>query len=134
VVRNVLTIGVLAGMLLTGGGCSSSQVPDVTAASELFYASLGQSDAGEACRLLSPAARSELEQSSGQGCPDALLEEELPAADDVASAQVYGTMAIVTTGKDTMFLSRFRDGWLVTAVGCQPIGHADLYDCSVTGS
>ena len=131
--RNVLTIGVLAGVLLTGG-CSSSQVPDVTAAAELFYASLGQSDAGEACRLLSPAARSELEQSSGEGCTGRPPGGGAPGADKVASAQVYGTMAIVTTGKDTMFLGRFRDGWLVTAVGCQPIGHADLYDCSVKGS
>ena len=131
--RNVLTIGVLAVVLLAGG-CSSGQVPDVTAAAERSTRQWVSPTQAKPAALLSPAARTELEQSSGEACPDAVLEEELPGADDVASAQVYGTMAIVTTGKDTMFLGRFRDGWLVTAVGCQPIGHADLYDCSVTGS
>jgi hypothetical protein len=132
-VRTVLAVGVLVVVFLTGG-CSSDQVPDVTAAAQGFYAAVGQSEAGAACKLLSPAARTDLEQSSGKACPDAVLEEELPRTDEVESAQVYGTMAIVTTGEDTMFLGRFRGGWLVTAVGCRPSGNADRFDCSVTGS
>ena len=116
-----------------GSGCSSGQSPDASVAAQGFYSAVAESDGGGACELLSPATRIELEASSGKACAEAVLGEDLRAADGVESSRVFGTMAIVTTGQDTMFLSRFPDGWLVTGVGCEPADRADRYDCTVTG-
>jgi hypothetical protein len=115
------------------GGCSSSQGPEVSAAAQRFYTSVAEHDGEQACVMLSPDTRTELEQSSGRACHEAVLREGLPAAVGVDSTRVYGTMAIVTTPSDTMFLSRFSEGWLVTGVGCQPTDQAERYDCTLTG-
>ena len=127
--------GVLAvlGAVTSVSGCTSSQSPEVSVAAQQFYAAVADGDGGGACSLLSTATRTELEQSTGTACPEAVLDEDLPAADGVDSSRVYGTMAIVTAGDDTMFLGRFPSGWLVTGVGCQPTGQADRFDCTVTG-
>jgi hypothetical protein len=128
--------GVLAMAIaaLSMGGCSSSQTDDVSAAAEGFYAEVASRDGPGACALLSAATRTELEQSAGKACGEAVLEESIPDPDQVEPARVYGTMAIVSAGADTMFLSRFPEGWLVIAVGCDLTDRADRYDCSVEGS
>jgi hypothetical protein len=128
-----VAVALAMGGLLLVSGCSSSP-HGVSVAAEGFYRALADSDGTTACALLSAAARTELEQSAGKTCPEAVLEEDLPEPDGVESAQAYGTMAIVTSAGDTMFLSRFPQGWLVTAVGCQLTDQADRYDCSVAGS
>jgi hypothetical protein len=115
-------------------GCLSSQTTGVSAAAQGFYSALAEGDGAGACEWLSAATRTELEQSAGKACAEALLEEDIPGPDGVDSARVYGTMAIVTAAGDTMFLGRFPQGWLVTAVGCRRTDQADRYDCTVAGS
>jgi hypothetical protein len=119
--------------VLVVSGCSSSQGPAVSAAAQRFYVAVSEGDGDRACMMLSPDVRTELEKSSGEACAQAVLAEDLPAPRSVASSRVYGTMAIVDTSADTMFLSRFPEGWLVTGVGCRPTGRAGGYDCTVTG-
>ena len=108
----------VGGAVFATAGCSSSPTNGVSAASQGFYSAVADGDGTKACALLSAATRTELEQSTEKSCPEALLEEDLPEPDrGGASTRAYGTMAIVTSAGDTMFLSRFPDGWLVTAVG-----------------
>lgn len=113
--------------------CGTSQDADVSQVARHFYIAVQEGDGQDACQMLSPASRSGLEKSSRQKCSQAIITEDLDVAADVESAQVYGTMAIVHTDEDTMFLSRFSVGWQITGVGCQPTGRLDQYDCSITG-
>ena len=129
----LVAVALAVGGLLLVSGCSSSP-NGVSVAAEGFYSALADSDGTAACALLSAATRTELEQSAGTTCPEAVLEEDLPEPDGEESTKAYGTMAIVTSAGDTMFLSRFPQGWLVTAVGCRLTGQADRYDCSLAGS
>jgi hypothetical protein len=121
-----------AAVLLTA--CSSSQSGDVSITAQKFYSAVADLDGPTACALLSPDARTELEQSAGKACAEGVLEEALPESTRHERARVYGTMAIVRAGDDTMFLSRFPTGWLITAVGCQLTERAERYDCTVAGS
>ena len=98
-----------------------------------FYSALAAGDGDGACEALSADTRSELEQTSGQACPLAVLDEGLPGPDAVDPVRVYGTMALVPAGDGTLFLSRFPRGWLVTAAGCRPTDQADRYDCMLGG-
>ncbi len=113
--------------------CSSSQASDVSATAEDFYAAVAAQDGAVACGLLSADSRTELEQAAGKPCPEAVLSEDLPQPQDVGSPEVFGTMAFVPAEGDRMFLGRFPEGWLVTAVGCELTDKADRYDCSVAG-
>ena len=99
-----------------------------------FYGALADGDGAGACAAMTPTTRVELEQSSGKACLEAVLAEDLPNVRGVESSSVYGTMAMVTFAGETTFLSRFPDGWLVTAAGCRAPGRAGVYDCKVKGS
>jgi len=114
--------------------CSSNPSGDVSHAAQDFYAAVAARDGQAICALLSSGARTEVEQSSGKTCAEAVLEENLPKPSHVDPARVYGTMAIVHAQGDTMFLGRFPTGWLVTSVGCQSSHESDRYDCAVAGS
>jgi hypothetical protein len=93
---------------------------------------LASQDGDAACAALAPRTASELEQSAGKPCPRAILEEKLPTDGEVSGVRVFGTMAQVKYDGETVFLSRFPDGWRVSAVGCTE-GAAGLYDCAVEG-
>jgi len=131
-VRATALIAVLLGLgVLTS--CASSQDADVYEVARRFYAAVQEGDGPRACQMLSPTARAELEQSSGEACSTAIVGEDITVGSDVGAAEVYGTMAIVHTDEDTMFLSRFPAGWQVTGVGCRPTQQLDQFDCSVSG-
>jgi hypothetical protein len=51
----------------------------------------------------------------------------------VSSVAVYGLQAEVILSGDTVFLSRFEDGWRVIAAGCTP-QEGKPFDCLVKGS
>lgn len=89
-------------------------------------------DGRAACAVLAPGTRSELEESVGRPCAEAVLEEQLDVTDGPHRIQVFGTQAIASFGGDTMFLARFPDGWKVTAAGCTP-RPARPYDCVISG-
>jgi hypothetical protein len=120
-------------MLPAASGCSSSQTSEVSAAARGFYDAVGEGDGARACALLSPETRSDIEKSAGKSCADAVLDEDLPEPANVGEPSVYGTMAFVPADDDAMFLGRFPQGWLVTAVGCRLTDQASRYDCAVSG-
>jgi hypothetical protein len=124
--------GVLAGVLtLALAGCADEQDRAAADATEQFYAAVGSGDGATACALLAARARDELEQSSGKPCDRAILEEDLPAGGSVGAAEVYGTMAQVAFGTDTVFLTRFDTGWRVVGSGCTPSGVDRPFSCRV---
>ncbi|MGH3858748.1 hypothetical protein [Actinokineospora sp.] len=50
----------------------------------------------------------------------------------IEETEMWGDGAIVRAGTDTMFLSEFNQGWLVTAAGCVHRGEIP-YECAVGG-
>jgi hypothetical protein len=104
---------------------------DSTAAS--FYRAFAAHDGLKACDLLAPATRSEVAQSAGKPCPQALLEEDVPSPGSPIRTEVFGTMAEVRYVGETAFLTRFDGGWKVMAVSCTHPPNQP-YDCQVKGS
>jgi len=114
-------------------GCSGARDGDVSNVAEEFVAAVGADDGDRACALLAPSSRSELEQSSGQSCARAILDEVAGRVGATLDEDTFGTMARIRFQEDTMFLTRFRYGWRVLAAGCSPQPHAGPYDCQVKG-
>ncbi len=100
---------------------------------EAFYAALGEGDGAAACDLLTAATRSELEQSSGKACDQAIVEELADAHESGGNVRVYGVMAQGRGSEETIFLTRMPEGWRVLAAGCAPRA-GDPYDCVVRGA
>jgi len=129
-------ISVAAAALLAAGlaGCGSvgdRQTAAATAAMTLLTA-VQQHDGGSACVLLAPATAAELIKSAGKSCPEAILDEDLPAPGTVTGAAVYGQWAQVRLTGDTVFLAVVDRGWRVVAAGCSPRGDRP-YDCTLQG-
>ena len=87
-------------------------------------------DGETACSLLAPAVRTELEDSSGQPCERAVLDEHLASGSGAAEVQVFDTAAQAVVGTETLFLSRFDGRWLVIAAACTAVPERP-YDCSI---
>jgi hypothetical protein len=124
-----LTLGALA-----LGGCASvgdrAQAAD-TVAMRLFQA-LDAKDGATACAALAPDSAAEVAQSGEKPCPQAILDEDLPAPGVVTDTAVYGQWAQVRLTGDTVFLAVFPGGWRVVAAGCRPRAQRP-YDCTVQG-
>ena len=110
-------------------GCAAVGADGALDASTDFQDALRVRDGARACELLAPRARQTLRESAHAPCEQAVLDELEPARGG-GEVHVYGTAAQVRFDGDVVFLSRFRDGWLVSAAGCTPRA-ADAYDCSV---
>ncbi|HEX6151199.1 hypothetical protein [Nocardioides sp.] len=117
---------------LASTSCGGSQDASVRAAADDFYEAVATGDGVRACALLAPRTRSELEQSSGDPCAEAIRAERVPQVEAPEDVRAFGTMAQVRYAAETTFLTRFQDGWLVVAASCVP-GPADVYDCQITG-
>ena len=89
-------------------------------------------DGTAACAVLAPDTVADLEQSAGKPCPEAVLDEDLPAPGSVTGTDVYGQWAQVRLSDDTMFLAVFPGGWRVVAAGCKP-RKSRPYDCTLQG-
>lgn len=130
----VMGVAVAAPLL---GGCGAADQGDVRDAAQRFYDAVGAGNGSGACRLLAAPTRASLEQSAGEPCPQAVLQEQLATSDRVTGVEVYGQMAMVRWARDTTFLSRYADGWLVYAAGCTPppdrSAHADRFSCTIQG-
>src|SRR5690242_19166387 len=117
----------LAGCATAGGrGEAAAGV-----ATRLLTAVQGK-DGAAACALLAPDTASEVEQSGGKPCAEAILDEDLPGPGAVTGTAVYGQWAQVRIGGDTVFLAVFPGGWRVVAAGCKPRGDRP-YNCEVQG-
>jgi hypothetical protein len=102
----------------------------VESAAERLLASASERDGEAACDVLAPDTRSELEQSSGKPCAEAVLEEDLGPDDGPRRVRVFDSMAQVVRGSQTLFLSRFDGEWLVVAAACTRVTDRP-YDCSI---
>jgi hypothetical protein len=79
---------VCASVLVATGCASAGNPPDRVVGD--FAAAVGRGDGSEACRLLAPSTRSELEQSAGTPCATALLDEVDEDMGEALSAGGYG--------------------------------------------
>jgi hypothetical protein len=122
-----LVLAALTGCAAAGGRGEAA----ASAVTRLLTAVQGKDGAG-ACALLAPDTASEVEQSGGKPCPEAILDEDLPQPGPVTGTAVYGQWARVRVGGDTVFLAAFPGGWRVVAAGCQSRGDRP-YDCQVRG-
>jgi len=130
-----LTIVVGTVLLMIMMTSCSTLGPDTAAADGVataFYRAVHDGDGIGACTLLAPATVEELERTSGQPCPEAILDQDLPDVKDVLDSQAFGRGAQVVMTGDVVFLSMFDDHWSVTGVGCTSRGDRP-YDCIVKG-
>jgi hypothetical protein len=125
-----LVLGLLATTL---AGCSLGPAADgPRSVAESFGAAWVHKDGSALCALLAPDTRAEVAQSAKQPCARGILDEDLPDGGSVQSTRVWGRAAQVSLTGDTLFLSRFQDGWKVLAAGCKPQS-GKPYDCQVQG-
>ena len=113
--------------------CGATQDDDVADVAAVFASALADGDGARACSVLARSTRSELEQSTGDPCDKAILDEATVAVGSRLDVDAYGTMAQVRFEADTLFLTRFESGWRVLAAGCTRRPSIDGYDCSVKG-
>lgn len=116
----------------TLSSCSAAASEEAAASAARFERGLS-AHPDEACALLAPPTREELESSTGKPCTEALPEADLPVARGLPRVTVAGHSAQAVLDDDTVFLALFDDGWRVIAAGCERRS-ADTeipYDCSV---
>jgi hypothetical protein len=125
----LLALGLL---VLVASACGSSQDQPARDVAVRFYSAVADRNGPVACGLLAPRTVDQVEQSAQMPCAQGLFDEGLRAAQEPAEVRVFGTMAQVRYRGETVFLTRFREGWKVMAAGCTPAA-ADRYDCQVQG-
>ena len=135
VTRPWRTAGAATALVLAVSGCGGVDQGPATDVARRFYTAVQERDGDTACALLAPSTRSELEQSAGKPCPEAVLEEDIPEEGVPTATQVFGTMAQVRYAGETAFLTRSDHGWLVLAAACgdRAEGPERPYDCRVKG-
>jgi hypothetical protein len=125
-------VAAVATVLLAAAGCGSPESAVARDTAVEFSRAVAAGDTATACDMLAPKTKSELVESAGMPCPDALAEESLPDAGEARAAEAFGTMAQVRFDADVLFLAEFRGGWKVLAVGCEDRPKRP-YDCTVGG-
>lgn len=98
---------------------------------EHFHQALASGDAAGACEDLAEETRAALEQQEGKPCEEAITGQDLPHEEGESEVEVYGSMAQVRLGDETVFLSRYDDGWRVTAAGCGPTSGDKPHQCAL---
>jgi hypothetical protein len=130
--RALLAVVSLSALALAGCGSVGGREQAASAAAVRLLTAVDSGDGAQACAVLAPETAAELEQSAGQPCPQAVLDEDLPKPGAVAGTEVYGQWAQVRLAGDTVFLGAFTDGWRVVAAGCTAQGDKP-YDCTLQG-
>ncbi len=120
-------VGAVAALVTACGG---AQDADVARAASGLVEAVDRRDGAGACALLAPPVRTELEDTSGSPCAEAVLEEDVGAPSDTTEVDVFDTMARAVVGSETLFLSSFDGRWLVVAAACDPVA-GKPYDCAV---
>jgi hypothetical protein len=128
VIRSVSSACAVMGMV-AGCGSSGSAAPEVATG---FYDAIDAGDTSQACDLLAPQTRRELEQSEHTTCQRALARAELPVVDETVGSSRFGHHAQVRFDNDTVFLAEYDSGWKVIAAGCTARGTLP-YDCVIKG-
>lgn len=122
----------LAAVLGVLTACASLAPPaDAAAATATdFHHALADGDGTTACATLAPTAVESLEDESGEPCAEAVLDQDIPVAQEVITSQAYGQGAQVVLDHDVVFLAAFGDRWLITAAGCRARDNRP-YQCSI---
>jgi hypothetical protein len=123
-------LALAAATTLSGCGSGTGSAPRVLASA--FAEAITSGDPARACSVLAPSTRSELEQSAGEDCPEALTGERLPDPGALRRVATYGSMAEATFEGDVLFLTEFPSGWRVLAAGCTA-RPGQPYDCRLQG-
>jgi hypothetical protein len=132
----VRALGLTAAVILFVGlaGCGrSGDRADVRAVTDRFFAAVESGDGEQACELLRPDTRGELESQEQRDCRDAITELQLDGG-SVTAVDVFVLNAIVELSSgETAFLSDGAVGWRLSALGCRDHGNpADRpYDCEL---
>jgi hypothetical protein len=127
-------------IVLLAIGCASTgcgggtDVAEVRAVSESFWAAVEAQDGERACAQLSPQTRAQLEEQEQRQCREAITGVRLEPG-SVTQVQVYMLNAIVELSNgEAEFLEQGKEGWRLSALGCTPQKDKprDLpYDCQV---
>lgn len=125
-------VSVLAFFGVALSGCGTTEGAGARATAFRYVNAISSGDRAQACHLLAPKTRAQLEQSAGKPCPAALAEEDLHPAGALRSSATFGTMAQVRFADDTVFVTRFVRGWRVVASGCTAVPDQP-YDCVLGG-
>jgi hypothetical protein len=120
------------GMVLGGCGGAGERSSQATAAATAFERLLRTDDTKGLCAALAPETRGELEESEKADCEKAISSQDIPLGGETRDTDVYGRQARVVLDSDTLFLSRFEDGWKVVAAGCTP-RPGQPYQCVLKG-
>ena len=118
---------------LTGCGIGGrAQGREVAGVVERFYAAVEAGDGRRACDLLSQELLEQVQEQAQMPCAEAVLRLDYHAA-PVKASHVFITNAQVRLANDELaFLSRYPEGWLLTAVACMPArgtAHENPADC-----
>jgi len=115
----VSVLAVLA-VLATAGCGRSGDRAEVRTVTEHFLTAFEAGDGQAACADLSTDTRKELESQEQRDCRDAVGELELePGAPDRVEVYVTNAKVDLASGQ-SVFLSRTKEGWRLSAVGCEP--------------
>jgi hypothetical protein len=125
-----VTLATASALLVTA--CGSAQQEPVRDAAQQFYAALAAGDGATACAALAPPSRTDVERVTQASCEQGVLGLSVPQVAEPRAVRVYGAMAQVRYERETAFLTRFDDRWLVLAAGCSP-QPSGSYDCQVEG-
>ena len=98
--------------VLALAGCGSADERGDAAASVAvrMLSAVADEDGAAACAALAPDTVSEIEQSAGEPCAEAILDEDLPAPGTVTRSEVYGQWTKVRLTGDSVFLGVFPGG------------------------
>jgi hypothetical protein len=111
----------------------ASLAPDTDAAAVTatgFQHALADRDGAAACATLAPTTIESLEENTGEPCAQAVLDQDIPSAQEVITSAAYGQGAQVVLDHDVVFLAAYGDRWLITAAGCQARDNRP-YQCSI---
>ena len=139
--RVLLTTTAIACLALAGCSAGGSARAGAEETAAHFARAIADDDGARACALLVRDAREAVETTTRARCEIGVLRLGLDdrqrstggSTSGTISARVYGRAAVVEQARDTVFLARSGDTWLVRAAGCTPVEDAP-YDCTLDGS
>jgi hypothetical protein len=127
--RGVRVLAAVSLAALACAGCGMAAEKDgVREAASALFRDVRNGDGAAACGRLVPQAASGLE-TGGTRCEDEILKLGLSGG-PLGPVEVWSEYARVRAGGDTVFLTRWGDGWRVTAAGCEPREEGP-YDCEI---
>jgi hypothetical protein len=115
-------------VLGTSGCGNSAEESNVRRATTAFFAAVSAHHDDRACADLAPQAAQGL-ATSDSGCAEQIGKLKLTGG-AIRAVRVWGERAQVVLSGDTVFLTRVRQGWKVTAAGCRRQAKGP-YDCDV---